>query len=201
MSCHLPYRLSTDHIWPYAQSSDRLEVGAGVKGWGSVSQYWLHLASYTFSYLIFSKVLFSPGWCGSDGWALSHAPRGRQSDSRSGNMPGFQARLQGVCRKQQPMFLSLYPCPLFLKLINTYLKSFFICLKNTEIVFAMCVVLPWGLLLGKAPHHKKIIIALQPSEQLIEEGTTTFSILQVKKLRLSKLKWLPLKPYTTWRRS
>lgn len=55
----------------------------------------------------------------------------------------------------------------------------------------MCAVLPWGLLLGKAPPEERIIINLQSSEELNEASTITSSILQTRKLRLKEVKWLP----------
>lgn len=55
----------------------------------------------------------------------------------------------------------------------------------------MRAVLPWDLLLGKAPIYQRLVIAVQSSEQLSEGGTIRSSILQTRKLRLKEVKWLP----------
>ena len=86
----------------------------------------------SFFWFVFIVFLFSPDWCGSVSWVSSHKPKGCLFVSRSGHLPGLQARaLAGGAREAMDqcfsptlMFLSLSfsLLPLSLK-INKYLNN------------------------------------------------------------------------------
>ena len=67
-------------------------------------------------HLTFPK--WSPDWCASVGWMLSHKAKGCRLDSRSAHVPGLQIQspIRARTRGSQSMFLShiivSLPCPL-----------------------------------------------------------------------------------------
>ena len=91
---------------------------------GNTPSYWMESSQVGFT-LLRPEIPHCPGWCGSVDWVWPCKPKGRQFDSQSGHMPGFQARsaVGGMWEAPTHWFFSSFLSLSFSLKINKILKK------------------------------------------------------------------------------